>query len=98
MFTTPVHIEPPLHPIGYESRVLLTGSCFSENIGTKMNQAKLRVLSNPFGVLYNPASVSGALLRMISAKRYHETDLFFHQGLYFSFDHHSRYSRPVADD
>jgi hypothetical protein len=98
MFTTPVHIDPPPHLIDYESRILLTGSCFSENIGNKMNQAKFRVLSNPFGVLYNPASVSGALLRIISAKVYHETDLCFHQGLYFSFDHHSRYSRPVAAD
>ena len=38
--------------------VTLIGSCFSDNIGKKMQQAGWEAYVNPCGVLYNPGSIS----------------------------------------
>ena len=50
------------------SRALVLGSCFAEHIGNRLCQAlgtddegKDRCSANPFGVLYNPASIAQAL-------------------------------------
>lgn len=40
-----------------QQRGLLLGSCFAENIGMRMKRYKLPVVFNPFGILFNPASV-----------------------------------------
>lgn len=93
-FRTPVPM-PRLFPmIGYSSRVLSIGSCFAETIGTKMKQAKLDIVLNPSGILYNPFVISQLLERLEAGRAYEEEDLFFHNGLWHSFAHHSRFSGP----
>lgn len=47
--------------INAESKVVFLGSCFAENIGKRMKDTRLRCLVNPFGVLYNPYSISSVL-------------------------------------
>lgn len=88
--------ELPLHKseqqISYADKILLLGSCFSENIGNWLSDHYLDVVVNPFGILYNPASISQSLERLIDEKLYTADDLFLHRGVYHSFDHHSRYS------
>ena len=56
-------IEIPASPwkIGYEDKILMMGSCFSDEIGEQMKQHYLHVVSNPFGTLYNPLSIAQAL-------------------------------------
>lgn len=41
---------------------LFVGSCFAEHIGACMSDSGLDCLVNPFGVLYNPASIRNCLL------------------------------------
>ena len=43
---------------------LSLGSCFSAEMGRRMAEAGMEVCVNPFGVLYNPASVASSLLRL----------------------------------
>ena len=47
---------------------------------------------NPFGVVYNPASLAGSLQKLIDRQSYTEADLFLYEGVYHSFSHHSRFS------
>ncbi|MBQ7494752.1 MAG: GSCFA domain-containing protein [Bacteroidaceae bacterium] len=54
---TPIEIPQPLRLIGLRNRVAFIGSCFAENIGSRMRQSGLPALVNPFGVLYNPVSI-----------------------------------------
>ena len=42
--------------------LLTIGSCFSDRVGQRMQQAGMPVLQNPFGVVFNPASLSQQLL------------------------------------
>lgn len=58
---TTVDIQPSEWKIGYEDRILLLGSCFSDEIGELMAQRYLHVTSNPFGTLYNPLSIAQAI-------------------------------------
>lgn len=75
----------------------MLGSCFSENISSKLKSYRFKVCSNPTGILYNPFSIASALDRIISGTPYSERDLFHHQGYWHSFDHHSRFSGPSPE-
>lgn len=91
-FSTRISIPKPPFTFSYADPVVLTGSCFAENIGKKLADARFAVDINPFGILYNPASVARAVRRLLRPDRYAERDLFLRDGLYHSFDHHSRFS------
>ena len=87
-FRTPINITPCGFRIGYAQRGLLLGSCFAENIGMRMKRYKLPVVFNPFGILFNPASVARTLTRLDSGKLYEANDLTRSGDLWVSFDHH----------
>ena len=56
-FRTIVNVPKPSFEIMPCERVLFVGSCFASNIGAKFVDWKFRTLVNPFGVMYNPASI-----------------------------------------
>ena len=56
-FRTIVNVPKPSFEIMPCERVLFVGSCFASNIGEKFIDWKFRTLVNPFGVMYNPASI-----------------------------------------
>ena len=93
-------IEMPHAPFlfSYENRITLMGSCFAENIGRKLEENKLRVDINPFGTLYNPASVAKGLRELIRPEPFRTSDLFAHEGMYHSFAHHSRFSATSEEE
>ena len=78
--------------IDYQSKTMFLGSCFTDNVGEKFTQKKLQVDVNSFGVLYNPFSVGKALQLLIDSKEFKENDLHFHNDLWYSFYHHSKFS------
>ena len=65
---------------------------FAENIGGILASNKFTVDINPFGTLYNPASVAEGLRRLLRPERFNTGDLFQHEGVYHSFAHQSRFS------
>lgn len=83
--------------ISHDSRVMLVGSCFSDNISECLIRELFTVCDNPFGPLYNPVSVRRSFEVLASGKRVGETDLFAHSGLFHSFLFHSRFSAPTQD-
>lgn len=83
----------PLSPsIRYSDKLLLMGSCFAEEMGAQLHQHKFGAVQNPHGILYNPLSITQALQRYLDGKVYTEQDLFMHDDLWHSWDHHSRFS------
>ncbi len=93
-FRTEIKIEPSPHPIRHEQPILTIGSCFAQNIGELLQEHFFTVQVNPFGVLYNPLSIAQALFQIIDKQELQPGDLFFHQGLWHSFSHHSSLSHP----
>ena len=74
------------------------GSCFSENIGDKFREAKFCIDNNPFGIVYNPISIKNGILRMMEKKKYQIDELFEHDDIWYSFDHHSHFSGTGRED
>lgn len=80
--------------MGYRHPSMMIGSCFAENIGNYLQELCFPMQVNPFGILYNPVSIANSLGFLIDGKRFTEQDLFYSNGLYNSFFHHSRFSDP----
>lgn len=91
--TTPVVVEPSAFTIGHGDRIMLIGSCFTENIGERLQSLRFPVMINPFGILYNPLSIADALNRCIDEVYIDEGDVVLHDGLYHSWIHHGSFSR-----
>jgi len=84
--------------ISYRDGLFLIGSCFSENIGAKLNTHLFKVFENPHGILFNPISVAGSLSDCINKKQYAEADLFKLNEVWNSWQHHTRFSGITASD
>jgi len=91
-FFTEIEISEFPFKMDFSKSMMLFGSCFSENIGQKLIDLKFKVDMNPFGILYNPESIANSLKLLLKNQTFTESDLFFDQGLWNSFYHHSRFS------
>jgi len=91
-FQLPIKINDLPNPMGYQDKILLTGSCFTEHIGNKLQELKFNVLQNPNGILFDPLSVASSLVSYIQNKQYAEADLFYFNELWQSWQHHSIFS------
>lgn len=83
--------------IGHSDGIVLLGSCFADNIGMRLKSAKFNTLCNPFGTLYNPASIAWHLDRCMDAVVMSDTsdDLFVDGvGIWHSWMHHTSFSAP----
>jgi lysophospholipase L1-like esterase len=78
--------------IDYNAKILLLGSCFSENIGDKLNYFKFQTSQNPFGILFHPKAIENLVTNAINEKKYLPEDLIFQNELWHSFDAHSSLS------
>lgn len=91
-----LYTEIPLFPkenqIDYSSKILLLGSCFSENIGAKFDYFKFQNTQNPFGIIFNPASIENLVIRAVDNTSFTEADIFQYDGLWKCFDAHSELS------
>lgn len=96
-FRTQVDVKADF-TIGYSDKIMMLGSCFAENIGQKMRQAKLNVVVNPFGILFNPESIAIAIEQALAGSPVTDSDVFLHNGLWSGFGFHGSFSSPDKDD
>jgi hypothetical protein len=90
-----------LSTIARTDSVCVLGSCFADEMGTRLSDAGFDVLRNPFGTLYNPASIASAVERLDSAAPFTPQDcveMGAGAGLVCSFSHHSSFARPTAEE
>lgn len=66
-FRTIVDIPESQWKIEPCERMLFVGSCFADNIGRRFVDEKFRAVVNPFGVMYNPASILHTVERLATA-------------------------------
>ncbi len=78
--------------IGYDTPTLALGSCFAENMGERLTQRKLPILTNPTGIVFNPVSLAESLDMITEGYSFSETDIFFDQYLWQSFRLHGQFS------
>lgn len=75
--------------IDYNAKLLLIGSCFSENIGNKLSYFKFQNEINPLGILFHPKAIENFITNSINSKSYSDNDVFFHNERWHCFEAHS---------
>lgn len=93
-FRLALNIPPFPQQINHRQNIFLLGSCFTEHISRQLTNNKFTVLENPNGILFNPVSIARSIISYIEQKQYDDEDLFYHNELWNSWDHHSRFSHP----
>lgn len=78
--------------IDYSTPILAIGSCFAENMGEKLQKLRFPIHINPFGILYNPMSIADCLMYLVEKKTFDTQQIFEHQGHFYSWQHHGRFS------
>ena len=91
-FRTHVKIESFPFKISHSDTLFSMGSCFSDEMGKRLQQSKFSIENNPFGVLFQPISIENALDRVLNLTEYEEYEIFRYNELYFSWDHSSIFS------
>ena len=86
------------NPISYASKMVLLGSCFSENIGAQLDHFKFQTVQNPFGILFHPKAIKTLVANAIHEKTYTQKDLVFQNERWHCFDAHSKLSALVKKD
>jgi hypothetical protein len=97
-FKLTLEAKPSKYPIEYGDKLMLIGSCFTENIGAKFKSHLFEISENPYGILFNPVSVTNALTEIMDLRKYNTDDLFQHNELWHSWSHHSRFSAIKQED
>ncbi|HYG49497.1 MAG TPA: GSCFA domain-containing protein [Flavobacteriales bacterium] len=91
-FKTTLPVHKGHCQLDHSSRIMLVGSCFSTEVGSKLNQAGFHTLINPFGTLFNPHSIGESLNISVRNKKFGSADFFEHNGLWHSYKLHSQFS------
>lgn len=84
--------------IDHQSKLMLVGSCFSQEIGKKLDEAGFQVNINPFGTQFNAHSIVNSLNHVVRNKKFSSADFFEHNGLWHSYHLHSSFSNEHLND
>lgn len=97
-FRTKVELPEGECRVTHEEQLMLWGSCFVENIGRYLCDNKFLCDVNPFGVLYNPLSISKAMRLLLQEKVYTVSDLRHDGRHWYSLMHHSSFSSACPEE
>ena len=97
-FSTKIPIQKCNFPIDYDSKILLLGSCFAENIGRKFEYFKFQSTTNPFGIIFNAVSLEKLIRRAVENRTFTENDIFYHNELWHCYEVHSELSHPYKEE
>jgi len=95
---TKIKLTPQENQIDYNSKVLLMGSCFVENMGAKLNYYKFQTLLNPFGILFHPLAIEKLVYRALNNTVFTEDDIFFYNEQWHCFEVHSVLNNSSKED
>ena len=102
--TTPVETEPLEKRLTYRDSILFIGSCFADEMEQRCSERYFDTLVNPFGVLFNPCSISDCLGLLegygINAEQcsFIPEDVIETPGGFGSFHHHGSFCRPTPQE
>lgn len=99
--TTPVEFPKGEVTISCGDRIMSLGSCFADSIGRKLFERGFDVCLNPFGTLYNPASILDGIERLDSGEHFTEEDcvqIGSGSTKWCSFHHHTLAARETTEE
>ncbi|HEX6227263.1 MAG TPA: GSCFA domain-containing protein [Chryseolinea sp.] len=97
-FRTSLELKPSRTRISLSDRILTIGSCFSDAIGSRFTDNKMACLINPFGTIYNPASIHKVVQYSIYNEPIAEGTFLKRNDIFFNYDFHSELSSMNLTD
>lgn len=97
---TPVIDDKCLTGISFSDRIMMLGSCFTDNIGKQLKNFGFDISINPFGTLYNPISILQSVRRLVSDEPFTQDDCIpmgAGSDLVCSFSHHTSFARTDVE-
>ena len=92
MLQTEIKIQPLEQTIHYGDGLLFLGSCFADEVGGLCRGLGFDALVNPFGVLYNPASIAQSVTRLDNGKPFTSEEVIrVGEGQYCTFSHNTAF-------
>ncbi|MDD2583351.1 MAG: GSCFA domain-containing protein [Bacteroidales bacterium] len=95
---TKVNISSLEEKMLYSNKSLFLGSCFASEVGNLMKEMRFQTEVNPFGVMYNPASIALGLNRLDSCTLFTEKEIFASNNIYKSFYHGSEFASDSKEN
>ncbi len=98
---TPVRFPNSGVTLSCGDRIMSLGSCFADSIGRKLLERGFDVCLNPFGTLYNPASIADSIARLDSGRHFTERDcvqMGSRSAKWCSFHHHTLAARDSREE
>lgn len=98
---TPVDDAPCKVGISYDDKIMMLGSCFSDNIGVQLRDFGFDVCVNPFGTLYNPISILQSMRLLLGNDTFGPEDcveIGAGDSRICSFSHHTSFARASEKD
>jgi hypothetical protein len=98
---TPVADEPCKVGISYNDKIMMLGSCFTDNIGRQLEDYGFDVCVNPFGTLYNPVSILRSIEKLVSGTPFEEEDcvqIGAGDERWCSFSHHTSFAAASKEE
>lgn len=99
--TTKIDISPLSAKIKRSDRIMVLGSCFATNIGGKLIDEGYDVCVNPFGTLFNPASIYASIERLRNGRPFTAEEcvqMGAGSPLICSFSHYTKFARASAEE
>lgn len=78
--------------VSHSTPVFMLGSCFTDSVGGRLERDLFDVMRNPFGTVYNPASIDAQIKFLNRKIKVSSDDLIQVNGLWHSFLAHSSLS------
>ena len=99
LLRTEINITPLPQTIVYADGILFLGSCFADEVGGICRGLGFRAQVNPFGVLYNPASIAQSLKRLQEGTPFgHHEVIKVGEEFYCTFSHNTDFWRTSEQE
>ncbi|MGM0582053.1 MAG: GSCFA domain-containing protein [Bacteroidota bacterium] len=90
---TTIEIKPTEEKIHPHDRITSIGSCFADHIGSRFEEMKMDILSNPFGIIYNPISQMRLIKAALNEEDLNEEHIIENRDIYNHLDAHSLFGK-----
>jgi|3_EtaG_2_1085321.scaffolds.fasta_scaffold15234_3 hypothetical protein len=90
---TTIEIKPTEEKIHPHDRITSIGSCFADHIGSRFEEMKMDILSNPFGIIYNPISQMRLIKAALNNEDLNEEHIIENRDIYNHLDAHSIFGK-----
>ena len=89
---TEIKIQPMEQTIAYGDGLLFLGSCFADEVGALCRGLGFDAMVNPFGVLYNSASIAQSMERLDTGQAFeHDDVIVVGENQYCTFSHNTSF-------